>query len=1203
MAIVGGFAVYWWLQPDRASADADWRNGPASSRPATQLDQGQSIAGIGAGRGVWVRQFDPTTGALSSAFRAEEYNPQPGNTVKVTRPQAEFYDARGKLLIRIVGQRGVITHQGELSSGNRKTPVAQTPIPTRGVLHEVVVELFAPPGAIARPYQILRLENVAFDNDAFRIYTQAFVDPATGRTVPADRVPVVIDGDDYRMRGYGLTIRWNERDRRLQLLEIAHGQVLEILHPAKAYSQAKPGRSPASFSPAADPVAAPVLSAGATPRKPLGMALAATTRSAEKPALITAARPVDAISPAPAPPGPGPGPAAADKPSPLYRATFHDQVTITQAGQSLALADQLSLDFQLRADSPATNRAAAPSQTENTPLGNPPTDPRAIHQAIDAGAPITVAPPTGDTAAGDPAPGARSPGDTAAGTPAPGTRSTTMPATRGDEPPLLIRWTGKLVIRPTPVELRDPPAPGAAILTLTGSPARIRRGDGEIRCARARVNTATRALRLEGDDESPVELSDGHGAVIRTQSADFSQADGQATLHGRSSARFPVDDDARGRPAELLARWSGACALRFGAGGGGEGASAGGGLADNLSVEHARFDGDVSIQHPQLSLRSGRLELWMDRPPASGPTLAAGGNPEATALRRIHASEAVVCILNAPPAPAAPPGAPAPAAPHGAPAPPGAAGISGTFDRRIECDDLDLTTGRDENGRLTPRTIRADGAVVAREADQSLRAEHLLVTLAPAPATAAGKPAHGSGKPGQGPGKPAERSALRPIRLESLLATEAVRLTGKNGAAAAGNYLLVSNVDGREQFKLMGPPDATVTDGRSTLTGPHIELFPRQSVAYVYGAGSLQTTTDPSSPSSSPPASSPSSSSARPAATTAPAMRPVRVTWTKNVEIDGNANLVEVRGDVAIRSEDAEKTPIIAKSQRLRIDLAPETMASASTRPTIPTSAAAPVPVPAAPGVAPAASTGDDAIAPRLDFLRGRTVRRVGLEGDVEIESTRAGESGELRLRRYLAAPSLSYDPVKCQAIIPAAGKVLLEDYAPATSATPAAAPPGRAPASTPAARGATAIQWDKQLIYDEAAGTLTLQGPVHVAHVPAAATSAAPGEAEAGTTTYRMEAGELTAYLADRDAGSAAMNLKRIVASKSVTFTARGVVIDAAEVEYDPLLTRLTARGTDRAAVTFTDGADRQVTASRLVYNLRTGELEDVQDATGRIR
>src|SRR5204863_1117726 len=90
----------------------------------------------------------------------------------------------------------------------------------------------------AAPTLDIDMNNAAFDNESFRIFTEGYTDEH-GKRIEADQVKVTVRGK-YEFDGRGLTIRWNDRDRRLELLEIAHGERLVIKEPG-ALGSKRPG--------------------------------------------------------------------------------------------------------------------------------------------------------------------------------------------------------------------------------------------------------------------------------------------------------------------------------------------------------------------------------------------------------------------------------------------------------------------------------------------------------------------------------------------------------------------------------------------------------------------------------------------------------------------------------------------------------------------------------------------------------------------------------------------------------------------------------------------------------------------------------------------------------------------------------------------------------------------------------------------------
>jgi len=133
--------------------------------------------------------------------------------------------------------------------------------PSRGRLHTVTMTLIddAAPGGPATELT-MNTDNIDFDNDTFLITTGGFTAP-DGTLIPADQVPVKVRGE-YEFDGRGLTLRWNDRDDRLELLEIAHGEELKIMHPSGGIGPGRAGKT----APVADESAAVSPSAPSPPQ-------------------------------------------------------------------------------------------------------------------------------------------------------------------------------------------------------------------------------------------------------------------------------------------------------------------------------------------------------------------------------------------------------------------------------------------------------------------------------------------------------------------------------------------------------------------------------------------------------------------------------------------------------------------------------------------------------------------------------------------------------------------------------------------------------------------------------------------------------------------------------------------------------------------------------------------------------------------------
>jgi len=304
LALLGvGFGVYFWMQPPSAALNAtrnDSNLAPNLPRPTT------SGAGIGPGQRAWMIQTDKN-GQPTMQFRAEEHIPQSDKTVRVVKPEAEFFLEGGKILT-VVGDHGVVSlSQGAPRKKQAGVAMPQSGTPNHGELKDVVIRLFESEQEArskdGRPTLTLHLDNVSFDNELYRITTEAA--DIDGKRVERDQIPVRVRGDDYDFDGRGLTISLNEKDRRLELLEIAHGEKLTIKNP-QALEKSKTPTTP-NNEPAPDRFAG-----GGTPPSSL---------------------------PASAPKTKAPA---------VYRASFQKDVRIIQGTTELATGDEFQVDFLSR---------------------------------------------------------------------------------------------------------------------------------------------------------------------------------------------------------------------------------------------------------------------------------------------------------------------------------------------------------------------------------------------------------------------------------------------------------------------------------------------------------------------------------------------------------------------------------------------------------------------------------------------------------------------------------------------------------------------------------------------------------------------------------------------------------------------------------------------------------------------------------------
>jgi len=671
--LAGGFFVYWQFQPRETRVGHATDGGPAITPGAPERNDAGTQ--FGSGEQGWIYSYDKN-GRLSSQFRAAQYQPQRNDLVHVRLPEAVFFMGGGQK-VQITGKTGNVIVPQSSSAGGLSVGLRT---PNRGELQDVTIELFD--NATAKePALVATLPNAAFDNETFRIFTEAY--GSAPNRVEADQVPVTVRGADYDFDGRGLVIRWNESARRLQYLEVAHGQRLVVKNPSRMDAIQAPGSrgKTAGLPPAA----------GALP-------LLASTDSFDA---------GEAIKPKSTRPSTRPASKPSDEALPVYRATFHDSVRVVQSDQEIATADTMDVDFLLK----SKKKSDSATQPAAAPTGAP------------APAPAHVPPAAPATA---PAPQAQN---------AP---PATQPATRPAQP-VIVYWTGKLIMVPLegaaaqtdPVKLD--PGEAAVRMTAVSSPVVLKQTDSRIECGHMVYRTADESLWLYEVGPFPVRMTDPKGAKVETAAMDYWRQKHLANLHGHSRATVPMDSDAAGagKPAETLtAEWNDSATLQFKSRDESRDAQrnsapptespgpfAGGG--ESLAIERARMIGDVRINHPQLKLASRQLDLLFREaaPPPANPADALPAKavqppskspaPKAD-LKEMIATGAVKCTLI----------------------------DDQKKEQNIDTDRLSVETAQGPAGKWYPHLVHADGHVHTFDPDQQMHSGHLTATMLPAaPAT------------------------------------------------------------------------------------------------------------------------------------------------------------------------------------------------------------------------------------------------------------------------------------------------------------------------------------------------------------------------------------------------------------------------------------------------------------------------------------
>jgi hypothetical protein len=1252
-----GFVVYWWVQPAKRAGHG--RN--AAGGPAPRLAQRETEKPYGPGKGVWVKRYSEETAAIISRFKADEYKPRNDGWVEVRNPRAQFFMKDGRA-ITVEGDTGEVILDDKAKRTGMKALSGSQETPSRGRLHHVRVRLFhdvvdpeveleegrATPKL---PALTVTLNNAAFDNQTFRIYSEAYRE---GRTrVDGDQVPIVLLGEDYNFWGRGLTIRWNERDQRLQLLEIAHGERLEIKHPdqlMKKEEEIAEGRRRKAEG--RDEVSAlPVMLAART-RTGAGEAVKADQQAPVAQGAQPAAGEGRGRSRAPIP---KPKITPSDAP-PLYRAIFHERVKVAQGTDLLVDADKLSIDFLLEdqggeegaattrpagkkggATRATTQQAAAAAAVGS---GSGKTVRRARRTAATQGT-IGAAKQIATTQATTGAVhviAATQPAAAATQTALATTQPTTRPSRKrkgesgiGDQP-VVITWVGKLVVEPLAVGTENPLNSGEAVIRLDGKPVRAQQQESVVECGTLVYRTEDQAMLLTPvSPDRPVVMTDAKGAVVRTARMDYSQPKRVATLYGMSDAVFPQFDE-NGKAAQpVLAKWSKTCTLYFV-----------GEKQSEMNIERAELDGDVAVDHTQLKLRSQGLDLVFE------PQGATTKPTTQVAATQIATTQAIAgAIARATTGPTSKPSTrPAVRADLRQMVATGTVHCEMMDEKQrvqtIECDRLALLTAKTPDGRIYPSTINADGSVRTVDPDQELRAGHMAITLKPTtkPTTravmvaatqassgailASSSAGSSSLTPPLSRGEREQNATTKPAdtagaELQSLVAHKDVSVVTKEGSRIWADQLLVDNKGGQNVIKLLGGP-ARVVDPKNSLSGPIIEIYPDAQRLEVFGAGVMKGVQQ--------------EKAGDPA-------RPVDVTWTRGLMADGKANTVDVSGQVVAVSTDERGAVNTAKGEHVKmalVDVAPATKPATTQVATTQASASA--------------SASDEATKRRSDEgkanattqpttkpsrssqyagMSNKSIRKVTFSDGAQISSVTMAEDGSLLRRMHLEAAVVEHDMVAKKMVIPVEGRMVVEDHVDRSATKPSTAPTTNSAENRAAdttlttggfgggdnPRGTTAFGWSKSFTYDDAGKVAVMEGtderPVIIAHRDDSA-DAKTFHLTGQVVTAEMEevvasSDEATKRRSDEAATQAStkpttkpvekkeqtkMQLKRVTANGRLAFSGPGVEVHSRELEFDPKSNVVTARGDGRTPVVFdiATSPGGQKEAEMIRYDLKSGRI-----------
>ncbi len=482
-------------------------------------------------------------------------------------------------------------------------------------------------------------------------------------------------------------------------------------------------------------------------------------------------------------------------------------------------------------------------------------------------------------------------------------------------------------------------------------------------------------------------------------------------------------------------------------------------------------------------------------------------------------------------------------------------GTGGKPDSAMQGDELFLFTKPGAGGKRYPSEIKSNGNVRATDGKQDLTADHLAIELLP---SRAGLSAGSS-------------------KVQALTATGNVVARTDDGTLVRTDTLVAKNV--------AEAPDITLSGRMSTVEGKDggwkmasasdIHYTKNDGQAAIPGPGVLTGIQKAEAPGE--------------------VDKPFKATWTDSAHLDLKANRVDVAGNVSLETRDKDGGVDTGTGKTLTVTLvdADKTATANGAKPDQDTSAGP---------------------------LGKKQVKSFDFGGDVRLQSFLASDTEVLR-QVNLAAERLLYDASK-GLDVPVPGTLFFFDRTqkeavkPGGPSTPEVAPkPENAPKpgeKLPSGKGTTGIDWRDSMDYDLATHAVTFNGAVHFAHRPLA--PAANADPNVPEEPFKLNSDKMVATLASsakqdpsvKRSGSADLEssqLRSVVSTGNVVFTGRGVMLHAQEIDFDPEDQMLVAIGSEREPVQFDEVKGAATgTATYLRYNLKTGQIEELNNPTGSL-
>lgn len=544
IGVVGGIA--WFSSPpqrqQRTVTGVPTEQRPPDIEQGEEVDPGFRPSGVAVSERSIIQRTDPETGELEQEFFYDQLTPREEGVFDMVNPQARLYLSPTRVISLRSRSGRFIAPDNHPQSGQFSDEVVITVFET-----EPGEKLDLSPQSPHRMLQI-ELEEAEFDTLLGEIRSGSDVVVTTPAT------------DQVEFAGRGLTLLYNELERRIEYMRITYGRSLRY-------------RPPQEDDDSADAEQEPVADA---------------TDEAD----------ADELQ--------------------FYQLTFEQDIVAETADNRIE-ADRLVAFFSLDR---ATGAAAArrPTPTPARHAAGRTGDLRGLGRTM-LTLPLVL--PSGGSAAPPLAqdePETPTPRLDSAETEPPAPEPVTTDELReaGDNEDLVMTWTGNMVM--VPVDHTPPQMGGGddVFVQFEGRPVRVRLAGGEELVSRSlRYSELSGEVEAIGNASHPMRISSPRIGRATASRLTMNLDEGHARLAGAGSIRTDslgeendgeddADNDSRGLPNNFAASWSDQVDIYF--------ASTDEGPSE---IESATFAGDVHVRDDQFELFSETLATRFGRGPGS----------------------------------------------------------------------------------------------------------------------------------------------------------------------------------------------------------------------------------------------------------------------------------------------------------------------------------------------------------------------------------------------------------------------------------------------------------------------------------------------------------------------------------------------------------------------------------------------------------